>query len=214
MAEQVELTVAPREIMGKATNKRLRKAGVIPANIAGHKEASQAIQVEALLFDRLQRAHAANNIITLRLPDNTTQTALIRHVQRGPRSGKIVHIDFSRVSLYEHITVNIPLHFVGEAPGVKVEGGVLLPLLEAIEVECLASDMVDAIEVDISGLAELNSMLLASDVKLPANYTLVTPADESIVKIQAPRALVAEEAAEEAAEVPAAEATEESGQNT
>src|SRR5215471_18773388 len=117
MAQQTVLQISPREITGKAT-KRLRKAGIIPANISGHKEESQAVQVEALAFEALRRARATTGIISLRLPGSkSAQTALVRRVQRDPRSGKILHIDFSRVSLTERITIKVPLRFVGEAPG-------------------------------------------------------------------------------------------------
>ena len=205
MAEQTELQISPREDMGKAT-KRLRKAGIIPANISGHKEKSQAVQVEALAFEALRRARATTSFITLHLPGiKRGQTALIRRVQRDPRSGKILHIDFSRVSLKERITMKVPLRFVGEAPGVKVEGGVLLHLLDALEVECTASDIVDYIEVDISSLTEIDSIIHAGDVKLPANFTLITDPNEGIAKVAATRAEKAEEAAEEAA-APAEEA--------
>jgi large subunit ribosomal protein L25 len=206
MTQETILQISPREVTGKAT-KRLRKVGIIPANISGHKQPSQAVQVEAFAFEALRRAHATTSIIKLRLPGNKLdQTALIRRVQRDPRSGKILHIDFSRVSLRERITIKVPLHYVGEAPGVKIEGGVLLHLLDALEVECTASDIVDSIEVDISSLTEIDSMLHAGDVKLPANYTLITDPNEGIAKVAATRAEIAEEAAEEAAaaEAPAA----------
>jgi len=198
--------------MGKAT-KRLRKSGIIPANISGHKEESQTVQVEALAFEALKRAHGATGIITLRLSDsNRAQTALVRRVQRDPRSGKILHIDFSRVSLTERITMKVPLRFVGEAPAVKDEGGVLLHLLDTLEVECTASDIVDYIEVDISPLTEIDSMLHAEDVQLPTNFTLITDPKEGIAKVAATRVEKVEEAAEETAapaEAPAAEETSE-----
>jgi len=203
MTQQTVLQISPREVTGKAT-KRLRKSGIIPANISGHKEESQAVQVEALAFEALRRAHAATSIITLRLSgSNRIQTALVRRVQRDPRSGKILHIDFSRVSLRERITMKVPLHFVGEAPGVKIEGGVLLHLLDALEVECTASDIVDYIEVDISSLTEIDSLLHAEDARLPANFTLITDPNEGIAKVAATRAEIAEEAAEAAEEAAA-----------
>jgi large subunit ribosomal protein L25 len=210
MAETV-LQISPREVKGKAT-KRLRKAGIIPANIFGHKEESQAVQVEALAFEALRRARRATGLISLRMPGNDrVQTALVRHVQRDPRSGKILHIDFYRVSLTERITMKVPLRFVGEAPAVKEESGVLLHLLDALEVECTASDIVDYIEVDISPLTEIDAMLHAEDVQLPTNFTLITDPKEGIAKVAATRAEKAEEAAEAAApaEAPAAEATSE-----
>lgn len=200
MTQQTVLQISPREVIGKAT-KRLRKSGIIPANISGHKEESQAVQVEALAFEALKRAHGATGIITLRLSGSErVQTALVRRVQRDPRSGKILHIDFSRVSLTERITMKVPLRFVGEAPGVKDEGGVFLHLLDTLEVECTASDIVDYIEVDISPLTEIDSMLHAEEVLLPANFTLITDPKEGIAKVAATRAEKAEEA-EEAAEV-------------
>ncbi|HEX6108939.1 MAG TPA: 50S ribosomal protein L25 [Ktedonobacteraceae bacterium] len=212
MTQQTVLQISPRVVTGKAT-KRLRKSGIIPANISGHKEESQTVQVEALAFEALKRAHGATGIITLRLSDsNRAQTALVRRVQRDPRSGKILHIDFSRVSLTERITMKVPLRFVGEAPAVKDEGGVLLHLLDTLEVECTASDIVDYIEVDISPLTEIDSMLHAEDVQLPTNFTLITDPKEGIAKVAATRVEKVEEAAEETAapaEAPAAEETSE-----
>ncbi len=205
MADKVELEIAPREVMGKKT-KRLRKTGIIPANITGHNEPSQAVQIDAVLFDRLRRAHHSTSLLTLKMPDATVQTALIRHVEHAPKSGKIIHVDFSRVSLTERMTMRVPLNFVGESPAVKNDGGVLLHLVEALEVECLASDIVDNVDVDISSITEIDGMLHASDVKLPQGFTLVTDPEEPIAKVASTRAEVAEAnaTAPEAAPAPAA----------
>jgi len=198
MAEQAVLEVAPRTIVGKA-NKRLRREGFIPGNVFGHNQAPQIVQVDAVNFDRLRRSGAARSVVTLRMPDAATQTVLIRRVQHNPRTGKIVHIDFFRVSMTQRINMRVPLRFVGESPAVKNEGGVLLHLMEAVEVECTASDIVDNIEVDISSLTEIDATLHASDVKLPANFTLVTDPEEPIAKVAATRAEVAAEVVEAAA---------------
>ena len=214
MTQETVLQISPRVVMGKAT-KRLRKSGIIPANISGHKEESQAVQVEALAFEALRRAHGATGLITLRLSGSErVQTALVRRVQRDPRSSKILHIDFSRVSLTERITMKVPLRFVGEAAGVKDEGGVLLHLLDTLEVECTASDIVDYIEVDISPLTEIDSMLHADDVQLPTSFTLITDPKEGIAKIAATRAEKVEEVAEEAAAPAEAAAAEETSEAT
>jgi large subunit ribosomal protein L25 len=211
MAQQTELEISPREVMGKAT-KRLRKVGIIPANIFGHQEASQPVQIDAIAFDQLVRAHHATGIIALRQPGNgATQTALIRHVQHDPRSGKIIHIDFFRVSLTERITSKVPLHFVGEAPAVKLEGGVLLHLMDALDVECEAGDLVEYVEVDVTPLTEIDAILHAGDVKLPTSYTLLTDPKEGIAKVAATRAEIAEEAAEAPAPATPAPEAEQTG---
>ncbi len=201
MAEQVELAVAHREVTGKAT-KRLRKAGIIPANIFGHHEESQSVQVDGKTFDHLRRSHGATSVISLRMPDNGTQTALIRHLQRNPRTGRVIHVDFFRVSMTERLNVKVTIHFVGEAPAVKNEGGVLLHLLDSLEVECMAGEIPESLDVDVSGLANIDDMLHASDIKLPANFILITDPNEGIAKVAATRA----ELAAETAETPAASA--------
>jgi large subunit ribosomal protein L25 len=207
MAEKPELDVAPRTIVGKA-NKRLRKEGLIPGNIFGHNEDAQAIQLDAVKFDYLRRHGALRSILTLRLSDASTQTVLLRHVQRRPSTGKILHVDFSRVSLTERVSMRATLRYVGESPAVKNEGGVLLHLLEALEVECSASDIVDAIDVDISSLTEIDATLHASDVKLPTNFTLITNPEEPIAKVAPTRAETTVEATETPAATPAPAAPE------
>jgi len=160
MAQRTELEISRREVMGKAV-KRLRKVGIIPANVFGHNEAPMAIQIDALAFERLRRSHGTRSVLTLRMPGKkSTQTALIRHVQREPQTGKIIHVDFFRVSLSERIKVKAPLHFIGEAPAVKTENGVLLHLLDAIEIECVARDIPEYLEIDVSGLTEIEGLLL------------------------------------------------------
>jgi len=208
MAQEVELQIASREITGKAT-KRLRKVGIIPANIFGHKEPSQAVQVDAVSFERLQRSHGARGIIGLRMDGSRgVQTALVRHIQRDPRSGKVIHVDFFRVSLRERLNVKIPLRFVGEAPAVKTEGGVLLHLLDALEVECEAGDIPEYVEVDVTPLTEIDALLHAEDVPLPAKFTLITDPKEGVAKVAATRAELAEEAEEAAAAAPDEQATQ------
>lgn len=206
MAQQTELQVTRREILGKAT-KRLRKAGIIPANIFGHKEESQAVQIDATAFERLQRSHSTRNMLTLLMADgSSTQTALIRHIQRDPRTGKVVHVNFFRVSMDERLNVRIPLHFVGEAPAVKSASGVLLHLLDTIEVECKASDIPEYLEVDVTSLTEIDDILHAEDVKLPEHFTLITDPKDGVAKVAGTRAEKDEEEAE-AATTPATPAT-------
>ncbi len=208
MAEQVELAISPREVTGKAT-KRLRRAGIIPANIYGHGETSQAVQLTILDFEHLRREHHATGVIALKLASaKKTETVLIRRVQRDAISGHILHIDFLRVSMRDRITAKVSLRFEGTAPGVKIEGGTLLHLADVLEVECAAGEIVDAIEVDISSLENIDDIIHAKDVPLPPNFTLVTDPEEVVVKIAPPRA----EKVEAAAEAPAAEAPAEAAE--
>ncbi len=204
----VELAISPREVTGKAT-KRLRSAGIIPANIYGHGETSQAVQLTVLDFEHLRREHHATGVIALKLASaKKTETVLIRRVQRDPLKGHILHIDFLRVSMRDRITARVSLHFEGTAPGVKIEGGMLLHLADMLEVECAAGEIVDAIEVDISSLENIDDIIHAKDVQLPPNFTLLTDPEEVVVKIAPSRVEKGEVAAEAPAEAPAGGAGE------
>jgi large subunit ribosomal protein L25 len=214
MAKAIELVIHPRSVTGKATS-RLRRAGLIPANIFGHGEAPQAVQLEALAFENLRRSHHATGMISLLLDEEkNAQTALIRHVQRDPLSGQVLHIDFLRVSVRDRITARVSLRFEGSAPGVKVEGGTLLHLLDTLEVECAAGDIVEALEVDISSLEHIDDILHAKDVTLPENFILVTDPEESVAKIAPPRVERVETPVETPAEATASERAAASSEGT
>ncbi|HEY0752875.1 MAG TPA: 50S ribosomal protein L25 [Ktedonobacteraceae bacterium] len=204
MAKQVELAVSPREVTGKAT-KKLRKAGIIPANIFGHGETSQSVQLTTLDFEQLRREHHATGVVTLKLAgEPKMQTVLIRRVQRDAIHGHVLHIDFLRVSLRDRITARVTLHFQGTPPAVKLENGVLLHLVDMLEVECEAGDIVDAIDVDVSSLEHIDDAIPAKDVKLPDKFTLLTDPEELVAKIAQTRA----EKTDEAEAAPAEAASE------
>ncbi|HET8843470.1 MAG TPA: 50S ribosomal protein L25 [Ktedonobacteraceae bacterium] len=187
MAKHTELAVSPREVTGKAT-RQLRATGLLPANIFGQGTKSQTIQLSTLDFDRLRNGHHTSVVIVLRIEGTLLpQMALVRHVQRHPITEKVLHIDFLRIDLKERVTARLPLHFEGDAPAVKAEGGMVLHLLETLEVECAAGDIIQFLSADISHLESIDAMLHAKDIKLPPNYTLLADPDEPVVKITQPR---------------------------
>jgi large subunit ribosomal protein L25 len=161
---------------------------MLPANIFGQGIKPQTIQVSSPDFERLRMGRHTSGVIALNIAGTQQpQMALVRHVQRDPVTDKLLHIDFLRIDLKERVTARLPLHFEGAAPGVRVEGGVLLHLLETLEVECAAGDIIQFLVVDISGMETIDDMLHARDITLPPNYTLLADPDEPVVKITQPR---------------------------
>jgi large subunit ribosomal protein L25 len=198
LADQISLQVAQRSVLGKRV-KKLRRAGIIPANVYGLRQDSQPLQVETYTLERFLAKHRATRVITLEgIGDGSTPSALVRHIARSPRSGKILHVDFLRISMTEPITVRVPLVLKGEAPAVTVEGGVLLHLVYSVEIECLPGDLPDALEADVSGLKEMDATLYLRDVPVPPKVTLLSDPNELVAKVVAPRAVLAEAAEEEA----------------
>jgi large subunit ribosomal protein L25 len=202
MAEQTSLPAQRRTVQGKKV-RQLRRQGLIPANVFGQGRASTAIQVSALDLQHLLARRVGARIINLRL-DGTDEAALLRHVQRDPRTGHIEHVDFMHVEMTQKIRARVPVHLVGEAPAVRQQGGVLLHMSDAIEVECLPRDLPETLKLDISGLDQFDATLHVSDIHLPPGVELLADPDEPVVKVTPPR--MAEEAVPPA-EAPAAAAT-------
>jgi large subunit ribosomal protein L25 len=108
------------------------------------------------------------------------------------------------VEMSRPIHARVPLRLVGEAPAVRQLDGVMLHLLDALEVECLPRDLPEVFTLEIGGLDKLDSALTAGEVALPKGITLLTDVSEVVVKITPPRRVVEE--APEAAATPATEA--------
>ena len=216
LAGQVSLQVASRTTLGKRV-KKLRRKGVIPANIYGRHQPSQALQIDQHTLERFLVGHRTTRVIDLRVDggEGAVLNALVRHIARSPRSGKIMHVDFLRISMTEPITVHVAVRLTGVAPAVEVEGGVLLHMLDTLEIESLPGDLPEALVLDISSLKEMDATLHVRDVPLPPKITLLSDPDEPVVKVVAPRAVLAGEAQAEAAAAaptPAAEAAGETSE--
>jgi large subunit ribosomal protein L25 len=205
MPSQIELSAEPRDVFGKHV-RRLRRQGLIPANIYGHG-ASRAIQAPARALDRLLAHGGGTGIITIAL-DGQSQTALLKSVQRDPRSGHLLHVDFQAVSLQETVTSVVPIRFVGESPAVSRLGGVLTHPRTELHVTARAADLPDAIEVDVSAITELHGALHVSDLQSTAAYTIAEAGDTVLAMVQPPAIEREAEAAEVTPEAEAAATTE------
>jgi large subunit ribosomal protein L25 len=207
--EKIELRARPRATLGKRV-RFLRRKGIIPANVFGHAITSLAVELDAKAFREAFARAGRNALITLTVDGATEpRLVLIRGIQRRPTTGELLHVDLYQVSLTEKIRTSVPLVFVGSAPGVAA-GGVLLESLNAVEVECLPTDLISAIEVDLSGLAEIGDAILVRDLKVQPGITILTHGDELVVKVLPPEKeeVPAAPTEEAVAAAPAAEAKE------
>jgi large subunit ribosomal protein L25 len=210
VANELRVRAQVREAMGRHA-RQLRSQGLTPGNISGGGKPSIAIQMDQNEVRDILKATGAPILRITIEPDGKTDTALLARVERDPVSTAILHVDFRRVVLSQPIKARVPLHTEGDSPAVKLYNGVLLHLIESIDVEALPRNLPDALTIDISGLTELNSTLTAKDIKTPANVQVLISPDEPVITIKAPRIETAEEVATEAGEqqpLTAEEATE------
>jgi large subunit ribosomal protein L25 len=202
MSDEFTLNAQPREGRGKGASRRLRHAGLVPAIVYGADKEPVSIALDYRIVKK-NLAHEAffSRVLTLNV-NGTSEKVILRDLQRHPGNSLVMHMDLQRVSEDEEIRVRVPLHFVGEeeAPGVRLERGVVSHMLTEVEVSCLPKDLPEYIEVDISGL-HLNDALHLSDLKVPQGVELVELGygdehDTAVISIQPPRVEEAEEAEE------------------
>jgi large subunit ribosomal protein L25 len=202
-AQPLELRAEPRTTFRKHV-RRLRREGIVPANIFGHGE-SRAIQAPLRAIEHLLAHGGRTGLVSVAF-DGTTQTALLKGIQRDPRSGTITHIEFQAVSLEERVTSVVPLRFVGESPAVSQFDGVMTHPTSQLRIEARAADLPDAIEVDLSPLTEIHASIKVSDLPESSTYRVLDPPEEVLAVVLAPTIAVELEAEAAEAEAAAAEA--------
>lgn len=198
---KVELLAESRGVFGKHV-RRLRRQGVVPANIYGHGE-PRAIQAPARALEYLLAHGGRTGVVTIAV-QHRTETALLKEIQRDPRSGQILHIEFQAVSMDESVTSSVPVRFVGESTAVTKLGGVMTHPRTELRVTARAVDLPEAIEVDLSSIVELNDAIHVSDLPASATYTVIDAPEEVLAMVEPPRVEPEPEEAEaDAAETPA-----------
>lgn len=161
--EAPTLEASPRQRTGSRYAQRLRASGQLPAILYGHGETPEPLTMPAKTT--LEHIHKGEKFFRLKM-NGSEQFILLREVQFDHLGTNIVHADFSRVDANERVRVTIPIRRVGEAEGLKTAGAVLMHPVNEIEIECLVTNMPEAIEVDISSL-KVGGTITASDVQLP-----------------------------------------------
>jgi large subunit ribosomal protein L25 len=210
-AQRLELRAEPRTVFRKHV-RRLRREGIVPANVFGHGE-SRAIQAPLRAIEHLLAHGGRTGLVSLTF-DGGTEPALLKGIQRDPRSGKITHIEFQAVALDERVTSIVPLRFVGEAPAVGKLDGVMTHPTTELRVEARATDLPDAIEVDVSHLEEIHASIKVGDLPEDPKYRILGPPEEVLAVVLPPKIALeleaeAAEAGEAAAAAEAAQPTEE-----
>lgn len=204
---EYQLAAESRTGTGKGAARRVRAAGRVPAVLYGHGIKPEHLSIDAREFGQALRSGGANALLELQL-GKSRHLALAREVQRHPVRGTYTHVDFLVVRRGEKVTVQVPVHLVGDAPGV-IQGGILDQDLHQLNVEAEVTAVPERIEGDVSGL-QIGDVLRVGDLKAPAGATVLDDPEASVVSVVAPTVEPVEEEEEEAAEAaegePAAEA--------
>jgi large subunit ribosomal protein L25 len=195
MADAEVLTIHKRDGRGSRTAEKLRKTGLIPAVVYGHKEATIPVslsgeEVHTVLRHKVQ-------IVDLKM-DGGMQKAQIREVQWDHLGKEVLHVDLKRVSVDERIEISVPLELKGTAPGVT-GGGVLDQPIHSLRIECLAIAVPESIRVNISELQQ-GAAIHVRELQLPEGVKALDDPDAVVVQVTIPQAEPEPAAAPAAAE--------------
>ncbi len=185
----MELTVECQKRVPGSKPKALRREGLIPAVLYGHKGAeSVSLTLSEKAAKTLVKDAVVNNTLIRVKTPGWAGKALLRDVQTHPWRGDLYHLSFFSVAAQDSLEVDVPLHFVGEAPGVK-EGGALDSVFTELQMECPPDDIPESIEVDVSHL-NIGDALHVHELELPPGATPLQEPERVIVSVQPPQLIV------------------------
>ncbi len=180
----ITLTALPRDSKKKA--KELRRAGQVPGVVYGPKTKNISIECK---YQELHKAYVAageSTIVELSV-EGKNIPVLIHELHFDPMTGDYEHIDFFALDMTKEVTTNVPIRTVGEAPGVKELGGILVKNKDHVTVKCLPKDLPHDIEVDLSKLVNFYDAVTVGSLSIPKGVKILDEAEEILVSIAPPR---------------------------
>ena len=193
MSNEIILNADLRIRTGTNKTREIRREdSMVPAIIYGNEEESKNIKLKLNELTKASENELFYTQVLKILLEGNEEKVVLKELQREPVKGKFLHADFQRVSRKTKLKVVVPFRFNGEeeCEGVKTGGGVLAKAISEIEIACLAGDIPEAIEIDITNLM-LNDAIRLSDLTLPEGAEIPgfdEENDQMIVSVNPPRA--------------------------
>ena len=185
--EKIALTAQVREKAGKGAARGLRRNKMVPAVLYSHGKSTPIAMSHKAVTTILNSEGGKHALINLKLEGTKKagdRMALIKDYQIDPISGALLHVDLMEVAMNEKVKIQVAIHIAGTAIGVK-EGGILQYGQRQVDVECLPTQIPDALSIDITAL-KMNESLHVKDIKAPAGVKILTDVDATIASIQPP----------------------------
>ena len=178
--ERLVLQAQIREGQGSRPARRLRKLGQIPAILYGNLDTPIALQINGHDLAPLVGKKA---IIDLKVGD-VTETVIIKNAQRGAVHKDILHVDFQAVRMNDRVHITVPVHLTGNPEGTKV-GGVLQTMLHNLDIECIAREIPNVINVDVSQL-KIGEFITVGDLPIDPKITVLTSSSDVVAVVVNP----------------------------
>ena len=197
MSNEIILNADLRVRTGTNKTREIRREdSMVPAIIYGNEEESKNIKLRLNELTKASENELFYTQVLKILLEGNEEKVVLKELQREPVKGKFLHADFLRVSNKTKLKVIVPFRFNGEeeCEGVKTDGGVLAKVISEIEIACLAGNIPESIDIDISNL-KLNEAIRLSDINLPEGAEIPgfdAENDQMVVSVAPPRAEIEE----------------------
>ena len=205
MSEQIILNADLRERTGSNKARVIRKIdGMVPAIVYGDEKDTLNLKLRLNeLTKASQNELFYTQVLIIKNGDNEEKVVL-KELQKDPAKGKFLHADFQRVSSKTKLKVIIPMNFINEEEciGVKNDGGLITKAIREVEIMCLAGNIPESIDVDVTDL-ELGASIRLTEVSLPDGSEipgLTEETDQMVVSVNAPKAVEEEPVLDEGIE--------------
>jgi large subunit ribosomal protein L25 len=184
---QVTLSASTNRSTGSRPVRRLRNDGFIPGVVYGEGVSPVSVAVDAKEFRTAVSGEQGLNTMIELHADGTKFLVMAREIQRHPVRGTVAHIDFQVVDPNKSVTVEVPLHLIGDAVEVRHADFEVDQQMFSLLVSARPDLIPTHVEVDISNL-RAGSAIRVGEVELPAGVTAVQEHETTVVGTHAGRA--------------------------
>lgn len=179
--DQTVVTATTGRAQGSRSSRRLRAEGILPGVVYGLGKEPIPVAVNYIeLRDAMKTDAGMNTVISLDVEGSTTETVIVRSVQRHPIRRDVTHADFMRVDPDQAVRVKVPIRLIGEATQVTDDGGLIEQKMFEIEVEVSPLNIPSEIVADISAMT-LDDAISVGDLAFPPGAVTTVAEDVSVV---------------------------------
>jgi large subunit ribosomal protein L25 len=180
------------------------KKDFIPAVIYGSGIENMSLNLARPEFEKVFSKSGESGLISLKIDNGQEYPVIVKDFQIDAIKQTIIHVDFFKVNMDEKVVAEVAIEYIGESPAVKTFGGIVVHNFDTLEIECLPSDLIQHVDVDLSSLANIGDAITLGDIKLPQGVVFTHSLEDMVVRVVESKKTVEDAAADAVIEATAA----------
>lgn len=189
--EFIDLKANARNTKGKGSSRVLRSEGLVPAILYGKNDPTMLSVPYSDLEKAFKESTTTQVFINLLVEGGSTVSAMIKEYQIDPVSRNFLHVDFYEIAMDQKINVKVPVVITGKSIGVEM-GGLLQIIRRELEIICIASNVVEFIELDVTDL-DIGNSIHVEDIEPPEGIEIPHDVNFTVITVSAAKQIPLEE---------------------